>query len=79
MAERTRKAKARKSEGRLIYLRMRCCDCGGWTNILGVGRTVEELVSIGLCAKCFAKRYLGATDGEAASVSSELAEPSPAH
>jgi hypothetical protein len=79
MVKHNSKAKARKSEERLIYLRMRCCECGGWTNILGAGRTVEDLVRIGLCAKCFAKRCLGVTDGEVTSVSSELPQPSSAH
>jgi hypothetical protein len=52
----------------LNYIRLRCRACGGWTNMMGRGEAFERLVSLGLCAACFAERYLrvpaGSKDGQ---------------
>jgi hypothetical protein len=48
-----------KRYSKLTYVKLRCSNCGGWTNMIGAGESFEELVRLGLCAACFAERYLG--------------------
>lgn len=52
-----RSAKSKRYAG-MVYIRLRCSNCGGWTNMIGSGESFEELVRLGLCAVCFAERYL---------------------
>ncbi len=56
---RGRSAASKRYAG-LRYVQLRCRDCGGWMNVVGGGESFEELLRLGLCATCFAERYLDA-------------------